>query len=99
MLYAIVGTDAPQAGAARAAARDDHLARLKRLGAEGRLVAAGPFPAADSEDIAATGVTGSLILAEFDCLESATAWAQADPYRAAGVYAEVMVKPFLKVLP
>ncbi|MFK7956786.1 MAG: YciI family protein [Lysobacterales bacterium] len=99
MLYAIIGTDAPEAAAARAGAREDHLARLKSLSAEGRLVVAGPFPAADSEDIAATGVTGSLILAEFDSLESATAWADADPYGAAGVYAEVTVKPFFKVLP
>ncbi len=99
MLYAIIGQDAPGVGPARGAARADHLARLQALTDQGRLVLAGPFPAADSEDIAATGVTGSLIVAEFESLEDAKSWADEDPYRAAGVYAEVHVKPFFKVLP
>ena len=38
-------------------------------------------------------------IAEFDSLEDARAWAEADPYVAAGVYARVDVRPFRKVLP
>ncbi|MCY1503732.1 Protein YciI [compost metagenome] len=60
---------------------------------------AGPHPAVDSNDPGSAGFTGSLIVAEFESLEAAKAWADADPYRAAGVYAEVVVKPFRQVLP
>jgi uncharacterized protein YciI len=38
-------------------------------------------------------------VAEFDSLSAAQSWADADPYRAAGVYAAVQVKPFKLVLP
>lgn len=99
MLYAIRGTDVAGSLAARSAARPAHLTRLKALQDEGRLVLAGPFPAVDSTDPGPAGFTGSLIVAEFDSLESARAWAQADPYVAAGVYAGVEVTPFRKVLP
>ncbi|MFI4878472.1 MAG: YciI family protein, partial [Steroidobacterales bacterium] len=37
--------------------------------------------------------------AEFHTLEHAQRWADADPYVAAGVYADVSVKPFRKTLP
>ncbi|BAN49666.1 hypothetical protein PCA10_39340 [Metapseudomonas resinovorans NBRC 106553] len=67
--------------------------------AEARLVLAGPHPAVDSSDPGSAGFSGSLIVAEFDSLEAAKAWADADPYRAAGVYAEVVVKPFKQVFP
>ena len=60
---------------------------------------AGPHPAIDSEDPGPAGFSGSLVVAEFPSLEEARAWADADPYVAAGVYAEVIVKPFRKVLP
>jgi len=99
MLYAIRGTDVAGSLAARRAARAAHLARLTALQDEGRLVLAGPLPAVDSADPGPAGFTGSLIVAEFDSLESARAWAQADPYVAAGVYAGVEVTPFRKVLP
>ncbi|MGH8570658.1 MAG: YciI family protein, partial [Gammaproteobacteria bacterium] len=59
----------------------------------------GPHPAIDSEDPGPAGFTGSLIVAEFDSLEAAQAWANADPYVEAGVYKQVWVKPFKKVLP
>lgn len=99
MWYAIIGRDAPGSLERRMAARAAHLARLEALQAAGRLLLAGPFPAVDAEDPGPAGWTGSLIVAEFDSLEEAEAWAAADPYREAGVYAEVEVKPFRKVLP
>ncbi len=98
-LYAIVGEDVADSLEKRQAARPAHLARLEALKNEGRLVLAGPFPAIDSLDPGPAGFTGSLIVAEFDSLASAQAWAEADPYVAAGVYARVTVKPFKKVLP
>lgn len=99
MLYAITGQDVPDSLAARLAARPAHLERLQALQAEGRLLLAGPFPAIDSNDPGSAGFTGSLIVAEFASLQQAQAWAGADPYVAAGVYASVSVKPFRKVLP
>ena len=99
MLYAIVGQDVPGSLDKRLAARPAHLERLQALQFAGRLLLAGPFPAVDGNDPGAAGFTGSLIVAEFDSLAAAQAWADADPYVAAGVYASVAVKPFKKVLP
>ncbi len=99
MLYAIMGEDAPSSLDKRLSARPAHLERLKTLQTEGRLVLAGPHPAIDSPDPGPAGFSGSLIVAEFDSLDAARAWADADPYVAAGVYASVIVKPFKKVLP
>jgi uncharacterized protein YciI len=99
MWYAILAEDIPGTLALRLAARPAHVERLKALQAEGRLLLAGPHPAIDSEDPGEDGFTGSLIVAEFSDLAAAQAWADADPYRAAGVYARVTVKPFRKVLP
>ena len=98
-LYAIVGEDVADSLDKRLSARPAHLARLEVLKNEGRLVLAGPFPAIDSNDPGPAGFSGSLIVAEFASLEAAQAWAEADPYIAAGVYAKVSVKPFKKVLP
>ncbi len=97
MWYAIVGNDIPDSQALRQAARPAHLARLNELRNEGRLLLAGPFPAIDAEDPGPAGFTGSLIVAEFDDLVAARAWADGDPYLAAGVYVDV--RPFRKVLP
>lgn len=99
MWYAIVGTDVPDSLERRKAARPDHLARLDALQNEGRLRLAGPFPAIDADDPGPAGFSGSLIVAEFADLDAARAWADADPYVAAGVYAHVDVKPFRQVLP
>ena len=99
MLYAIVGEDYPDSLPARLAARPAHVERLQALQDEGRLILAGPCPAIDSPDPGPAGFTGSLIVAEFSSLAAAQAWADADPYVAAGVYAKVSVKPFKKVLP
>ena len=99
MLYAIVGEDRPDSLADRLAARPAHVERLKALQEEGRMILAGPCPAIDSPDPGPAGFSGSLIVAEFASLEAARAWADADPYVAASVYAKVSVKPFKKVLP
>ncbi len=99
MWYAIVGEDVSGSLEQRLAARPAHLARLQALQAEGRLLLAGPFPAIDSPDPGPAGFSGSLIVAEFPSLDDAKAWADADPYVAAGVYAKVVVKPFKKALP
>ena len=99
MWYAIEGFDGPDVLAKRLAARAEHLARLTALRDEGRLLLAGPCPAIDAEDPGPAGFSGSIVIAEFDSLASARAWADADPYVEAGVYARVDVRPFRKVLP
>lgn len=99
MLYMICATDHANTLEARLAARPDHLARLESLKDDGRLIIAGPFPAIDSPDPGPAGFTGSLVVAKFDSLAQAQEWADADPYVSAGVYAQVTVKPYKKVLP
>ena len=99
MLYAIVAEDVPNSGEIRQAVRPAHLERIEQLVADGRVIVAGPFPAIDSPDPGPAGVSGSLIVAEFDSLEDARAWIAADPYVTEGVFAKVSVKPFLKTVP
>jgi len=99
MLYAIYGEDVPNSLDQRLAARPAHVARLNELQSNGRLILAGPFPAIDCADPGPAGFSGSLIVAEFESLQAAQAWAQADPYVSAGVYANVSVNPFKKVFP
>ena len=99
MLYAIIATDVENSLEKRLSVRPAHLERLNALKAEGRLVLAGPHPAVDSNDPGAAGFSGSLIVAEFESLAAAQAWADADPYVKAGVYDHVVVKPFKQVLP
>ncbi|RCL28797.1 hypothetical protein C6A77_05345 [Pseudomonas sp. AFG_SD02_1510_Pfu_092] len=99
MLYAIIASDVANSLEKRLAARPAHIERLQQLKAEGRVVLAGPHPAIDSNDPGEAGFSGSLIVAEFESLAAAQAWADADPYIAAGVYDQVVVKPFKQVLP
>lgn len=99
MFYAIISEDVENSLAMRKSARPTHIARLEALQKQGKLLLAGPHPAIDSEDPGDNGFTGSLIIAEFASLEDAQAWADADPYIEAGVYKQVTVKPFKKVLP
>ena len=97
MFYAIISQDVEESLERRLTVRTDHIARLQALQDEGRMLIAGPHPAIDSEDPGPAGFTGSLIVAEFESLEAAQEWADADPYITAGVYEKVIVKPFKKV--
>jgi uncharacterized protein YciI len=99
MLYTIVGNDVENSLPLRKSAREAHLERLQALQDAGRLVIAGPNPAIDSNEPGDAGFSGSVIVAEFGSLEEAQAWADADPYITAGVYASVTVKPFKRVFP
>ncbi len=99
MYYSIFAYDVENSLPLRATARPEHVARLKDLNEQGRLLIAGPNPAVDSNEPGDAGFTGSLIVAEFESLSDAQHWANADPYMAAGVYDKVDVKPFKKVLP
>jgi len=99
MLYAIISQDVPNSLEKRMSARPDHIYRLEILKEQNRLFVAGPHPATDSEAPGEAGFTGSLVIAEFDSLVDAQQWADEDPYIKAGVYEQVIVKPFKKVLP
>lgn len=99
MWYVIYGRDVPDSLELRKSVREDHLARVKALQEEGRLMVAGPRPAIDSPDPGPAGWQGSLIIARFDSLDSAQAWAQDDPYIHSGAYEKVEVSPFIPILP
>ena len=99
MLYAIICEDVANSLELRLKARPAHIERLQVLQRQGRLILAGPHPAVDCENPGDAGFTGSLIIAEFPSLEEAQKWATDDPYQEAGVYLNVIVKPFKKVFP
>lgn len=99
MYYAVISEDVENSLPLRAKARPAHIDRLNKLKDEGRLLIAGPHPALDTPDPGDAGFTGSLVVAEFDSLDAAQAWADADPYVKAGVYSKVVVKPYKVVLP
>ncbi len=99
MWYAIISEDIENSLSLRAANRSAHLARLQALADQGRLLIAGPHPAIDCEEPGEAGFSGSLVVAEFESLAEAQAWADTDPYLLQGVYAKVVVKPYKKVLP
>jgi len=99
MWYLIIGTDVENSLENRMAARPAHLARLQALADQGRLKLAGPLPAIDSENPGQAGFTGSAIVASFDNLQQAQAWALEDPYLHEGVYAKVEIRPFKLVFP
>ena len=97
MWYVIFSQDVENSLEKRLSVRPQHLDRLQTLHDEGRLLTAGPMPAIDSDNPGEAGFTGSTVIAEFNSLENAQAWADADPYIEAGVYQNVIVKPFKKV--
>ena len=99
MLFAIISTDVPDSLSLRMPVRDQHIARLKDLDSQDRLTLAGPHPATDEAQPEKPAFTGSLVVAEFDDLEAAKTWADADPYLLSGVYEKVTVKPYKKVFP
>lgn len=99
MWYLFVAKDKPGTLAQRLSARADHLARLEILNQQGRLKLAGPLPAVDSENPGEAGFAGSALVLQFDSINQARHWADADPYVAAGVYEAVDIYPFKPVLP
>jgi uncharacterized protein YciI len=99
MYYMIVSQDVENSLDKRLGARTEHICRLQELQNAARLLIAGPNPSIDSEDPGPAGYSGSLIVAEFDSLESAQTWADKDPYIVAGAYEKTVVKPFKKVFP
>lgn len=99
MWYVIEGRDVPGSLERRRGERATHLARIELLRDEGRLLLAGPCPAIDAADPGPAGFSGSLVVAEFDSLQAARDWADADPYVAAGVWEQIEVRPFNRVLP
>jgi uncharacterized protein YciI len=98
MLYILEGHDSPQGAARRAQLRPMHLERVRQLVNEGRVIIGGPIPELDSND-PTVGVLGSLIVAEFDSLEAASRWWQADPYVTGGVFDKTHVRPLRAVVP
>ncbi|MDG2107333.1 MAG: YciI family protein [Woeseiaceae bacterium] len=99
MWYAIISEDHKGSLNKRIAARPEHIARLKEMVEQGRILIAGPHPAIDSSEPGPAGFTGSLVIVDFDSLEEAKIWANADPYISAGVCKNMTVKPFNLVLP
>lgn len=99
MWYVIIGHDAPDSMTGRKVARPRHLARLEALRDEGRLLVAGPCPIDDAPEPGPSGISGSVVIAEFESLDAARAWADEDPYLEAGVYQSVDVRPFIQALP
>lgn len=88
---------------ARENAREKHLARLKILQNENRLLIGGPFPPVDVEDpelwAKHGGFTGGIIIAKFNSLLDAKKWAYEDPYVTSGVFAgPVLVKPWFQTV-
>lgn len=99
MWYVIIGYDAPESADARSQARPEHLERLRELQRQGRLMVAGPCPHDDAPEPGPAGMSGSVVIAEFDDLADARAWADEDPYVREGVFESVDIKPFIQALP
>lgn len=94
-LFAIIGHDVADSTAKRAEIRPAHIERLTALHAQNRLIVAGPTPINHGEP----AMSGSLIIAHFDGIEQARAWANDEPYLHGGVYSHVDIRPFIQALP
>ena len=97
MLYAIIGEGAPGSRAKQLELMPQHLNRLRELQDAGRLALGGTCPAIDSPDPGPAGYAAGLTVADFDSLEAAVAWADADPQATGGVWSSVTVRPFVQV--
>ncbi|WP_434354168.1 YciI family protein [Psychrobacter sp. HD31] len=94
-LFVIIGHDVTDSTAQRKITRPEHVARLKALQEQGRLVIAGPTPIEHND----ANMSGSVVIAEFDSLEAAQTWCNDEPYLRDGVYSHVEIKPFIQALP
>ena len=89
MLVALIATDKPGALEVRKANRQAHLDYIAETGV---VVQAGPFLSASGD------MDGSLIVLDVPDIESAQAWAAADPYGKAGLFEDVTLRPWNKVI-
>ncbi|WP_405403554.1 YciI family protein [Paracoccus sp. Ld10] len=87
-LFAVICRDKPGALQVRLDTRDAHLTHLRDSGI---VAMAGPL-------IEDGQMCGSLIVLDTDDLAAAQAWAAADPYKAAGLFASVEVIAWNKVI-
>lgn|GEM_PF-461744 len=88
-LYVMFAEDVDDSEPLRAPLREAHIRRRAELAAQGRVVVSGPLWAQDS---GAGDYCGSLLVAQFDSLAQAQAWADDDPYARAGVYRRMRVR-------
>ena len=95
MLFMFLATDAENTGEARAAARPRPFGTLGSVAPRKPPALRWPQPAARNPSV----MSGSLIVADFPDLDAAEAWAGDDPYVHAGVYAEMLIRPFKQVFP
>lgn len=94
-LFVIIGHDVANSSAQRQITRAEHVERLQVLDHEKRLIIAGPTPIEHGLE----AMSGSLIIADFESLEAAQTWVNAEPYLRDGVYSHVEVRPFIHTLP
>ena len=90
--FMILANDVADSADLRARHREAHRARIETMQAEGRILTAGPLPVDPAR--AASGLTGSLIIASFESLDEARLWAEDDPFRHGGVYESVDVRHY-----
>jgi uncharacterized protein YciI len=89
MLFVIIGYDGPEGARLRPSVRPAHLANLKPLLEQGRMIIGGPF----------TDGSGSLMIIDMESQAEAEEFARNDPYVKQGVFERVEVRPFRKVVP
>ena len=89
MRYALIGLDKPNALQTRVENRPAHLEHLQSTGV---VEQAGPFIDAAGQ------MCGSLIVLNVGSKAEAEAWAAADPYAQAGLFASVMIQEWKRVI-
>lgn len=89
MKFAIICADKPGALQIRLDTRAEHLAYIE---ATGVVEQAGPFLNAADE------MCGSLVIIEVADQAAADAWAENDPYAKAGLFSDVKVQPWKRVI-
>jgi uncharacterized protein YciI len=88
-LYVMYAEDVEASERRRAPLRELHIRRRAELQAQGRVVVSGPLW---DQDSGRGDYCGSLLVAAFDSLAQAQAWADADPYAQAGIYRRMVVR-------
>jgi uncharacterized protein YciI len=88
-LFALICTDKPGAIETRKANREAHLAHIADTGC---VLQAGPFLNGAGE------MSGSLVILDVADRAAAEAWAKGDPYARAGLFADVRIEAWRKVI-